>query len=226
MAASTADKFKKVGAGTVTTLASPGKALAANSINVGSTANYPSDTGFVVAIRQVDTDGGLVAGTYTEWKATVASETALSLDTTPVYGSDQVYTAASTTQVFIPTSAAAQNELIDGLLAEHSQTGAHIYDILTLTDQASIAWNLSLGNIATVTLTDNRTLANPTNLAVGTYVLKVVQDAGGTNTLAYGNCFKWSGSAPVLSTAGNSIDIITFYCDGTTMFGAALKGFA
>lgn len=108
----------------------------------------------------------------------------------------------------------------------HTHTSSATVD-QTLTDGANIAWDLDLGQVAHVTLTDNRTLSNPTNLAVGTYILRIIQDAGGTNTLAYGNVYKWpSGIAPVLTTAGNAIDIISFYCDGTYMYGSILKAFA
>lgn len=125
MAASTNDLFKKTGAGTVTTLAAPGKALSATSITVGATTNHPTDTGIVIAIRQVDSAGELVAGTYTEWSATVTSGTSFAINAVPVYGSDQVYAAGSTTQVYIPLSAYAHNELIDGILTEHNQDGSH-----------------------------------------------------------------------------------------------------
>ena len=97
----------------------------------------------------------------------------------------------------------------------------------TLTDGANITWNFSLGNIATVTLAGNRTLDNPAALAVGTYILKVIQDGTGSRTLAYGNLFKWpAGTAPVLSTAASSVDILSFYCDGTNMYGVCTKAFA
>lgn len=125
MAANLNDKIRKVGASTVTTLSAPGKALGAISLTVGSTTNYPTDTGIIIAIRQVDTSGELIAGTYTEWKALVSSGTSLTIDATPVYGSDQVYPAASTTQVYIPVSSFASNEQADAFLAEHSQTGTH-----------------------------------------------------------------------------------------------------
>lgn len=123
MAASTNDKFIKTGASTVTTLSAPGKALSATSITVGSTTNYPIDTGIVFAIRQVDVNGDLVAGTYTEWIGTVTSATTLSLLATPVYGSDQVYPAGSTTQVFIPLSSYAHNRMVDGLAVSLDQDG-------------------------------------------------------------------------------------------------------
>lgn len=123
MAANATDKFKKVGASTVTTLAAPGKALAATSITVGSTTNYPTDTGVTVSIRVVDSNGELDPGTYTEWRGTVTSATTIAIESTPVYGSDQVYAAGSTTQVFLQLSASSHNELIDGLLASHEQDG-------------------------------------------------------------------------------------------------------
>ncbi len=123
MAASQTDKFKKAGLATVTTLAAPGKALAATSITVGSTTNFPTGTGLIVAIRQVNTAGTLVAGTYTEWRATVTSGTSLAIEATPVAGSDQVYAAGSTTQVFVPLSSYGYNELVDGLLVSLDQDG-------------------------------------------------------------------------------------------------------
>jgi hypothetical protein len=130
MAASTTDKLMKSGASTVTTLSAPGKPLAATSLTVGSTTNYPTDTGIVVAIRQVDSSGKFIAGTYTEWYATVTSATSLAINATPAYGTDQVYPAGSTTQVYIPLSAAAHNRLIDGLLVSHEQDGTLKSDVV------------------------------------------------------------------------------------------------
>lgn len=98
----------------------------------------------------------------------------------------------------------------------------------TLTDAASISWNVANGVTATVTLGGNRTLANPTNLRDGaSYALIVKQDATGSRTLAYGTAFKWpSGAAPVLSTAANAIDLLTFIYDGTNLYGNIAKAFA
>ena len=93
----------------------------------------------------------------------------------------------------------------------------------TLTDGATISWNLASGSIANVTLAGNRTLANPTNLNVGTSLLTVIQDGTGSRTLAYDTVYKWpAGTAPVLTTAAGSKDIISFFCDGTNMYGSFL----
>jgi len=97
-----------------------------------------------------------------------------------------------------------------------------------LVDGANIAWNLADNQVASVTLTGNRTLDNPTNLvAGGTYILTVKQDVTGTRTLAYGTNYKFpEGVAPILSTGTNAIDILTFISDGTSMFGVIQQDFA
>jgi hypothetical protein len=90
----------------------------------------------------------------------------------------------------------------------------------TLTDAATITWNTTLGTVATVTLGGNRTISNPTNLRVGTYMLIVKQDATGSRTLTWGTAYKFpAGVKPTLTTTANAIDLISFFCDGTNMFG-------
>ena len=55
----------------------------------------------------------------------------------------------------------------------------------------------------------------------------MIQDGTGSRTLAYNAIYKWpAGVAPVLSTAANAIDILTFVSDGTNMYGVAQKAFA
>ncbi len=107
-------------------------------------------------------------------------------------------------------------------------TPATLYSTQTLTDAASITWDLSLGVMATVTLGDNRTLANPTNIVNGaSYILIVKQDGTGGRTLSYGDKYLFpDGIEPVLSTAGNAIDIIAFLSDGTNMYGSFLGNFS
>lgn len=202
MAASTDDKFRKVGAGTVTTLSSPGKALGATSINVGATTNFPTATGIIIAIRTVDTNGELVAGTYTEYSATVSSGTALAIVATPVYGNDQVYAAGSTTQVYVPASAYAQNAMVDGILVEHNQDGTHktlvsqtlttplIDTIVEKTSGHGVTvdgLNIKDGKLNTIdsVVTANITDANVTAAKIGSgafLVKEVTLGAGGFNT--------------------------------------------
>lgn len=92
-----------------------------------------------------------------------------------------------------------------------------------LVDGATINWDVSQGMIATVSLAGNRTLANPTNLKVGTLMLIVNQDGTGGRTLSFGSAYKWpAATAPVLTTTAAAKDIISFYCDGTNLYGSFL----
>lgn len=91
----------------------------------------------------------------------------------------------------------------------------------TLTDGATISWNMNSGEIATVTLGGNRVLAAPTNLKKGTYILHVVQDGTGSRTLTWNSVFKWSFAvAPTLSTGAGKRDIVSFVSDGTNLYGS------
>lgn len=91
----------------------------------------------------------------------------------------------------------------------------------TLTDNTTINWSLSQYQIATVTLGANRTLANASNLSVGTYILHVYQDATGSRTLNYGTGYKWPlGVSPPLTTTSSAHDVLSFVCDGTNMYGS------
>jgi len=98
----------------------------------------------------------------------------------------------------------------------------------TLTDAATISWNLQTQQSAVVTLGGNRTLDTPTNMRAGyTYMLRVIQDGTGTRTLAYHADYLFPGGVdPVLSTGADDVDILSFYSSGTKMYGTILKDFS
>jgi acyl-[acyl carrier protein]--UDP-N-acetylglucosamine O-acyltransferase len=91
----------------------------------------------------------------------------------------------------------------------------------TLSDGATVNWNVALGQIATVTLGGNRTMAAPTNLKVGTYILHIYQDGTGSRTITWNAVFKWTAAtAPPLTSAINSHDVFSFVSDGTNLYGS------
>ena len=97
------------------------------------------------------------------------------------------------------------------------------YTSQQLTDAATISWDAASGGIAKVTITANRTMAAPSNLQIGTYILEVWQDGSGSRVVSWNSVFKWNGGvAPVLSTAGNAKDVLSFYCDGTNLIGGLM----
>lgn len=89
---------------------------------------------------------------------------------------------------------------------------------VALADAANIATNAALSNKFRVTLAGNRTLDNPSNMGDGQPLqFRVIQDATGTRTLAYGSKFKWpGGAAPALTTAAAAVDLICCEYDGTS----------
>jgi hypothetical protein len=99
---------------------------------------------------------------------------------------------------------------------------------VALTDGANVAWDLAAAPVATLTLGGNRTLDNPTNKRAGaSYALLVTQDGTGTRTLAYGTEYKWmDGAAPILTPTAARKDLLTFYCDGTNLYGSVLYDYA
>jgi hypothetical protein len=97
--------------------------------------------------------------------------------------------------------------------------------IHTVTYASTITPNVTNGNVQTVTLTGNVTFnAFASPVAGQSLTLKVVQDATGSRTLT--STMKFAGASKTLSTAANSIDIISVYYDGTDYFASLAKGFA
>lgn len=231
MAASVTDVFKKVGASTVTTLSAPGKALSATSINVGSTTNYPADTGMVVGIRVVDANGELVAGTYTEWNGVVTSATSIQIEATPVYGTDQVYAAGSTTQVFLNVSASLHNQLVDGILVEHKQDGTHS-DITadSITTNASGSVDFSETPLATTDIADGAITAAKRSggFAIGTIAAATLNSTGNKSVTGLGftpklvRFFLVSSASTVSSASGvGGMTASAQFCQGWASDGAS-----
>jgi hypothetical protein len=89
--------------------------------------------------------------------------------------------------------------------------------IETLVDGATITPNFGSNNNFTVTISGNRTIANPTNPKAGQSGVVFIQQGIGSNTISWGTSWRFpSGSAPVLSTAANSVDAVVYAVKNTT----------
>lgn len=188
--------------------------LKSKTVSSGSSAGSLQATGITC-----DASDNLSGGT---WQGTVISA---------VYGGTGVANNVAGTLTWSNTGAISITFPSSGTLAvltTNTWTQEQGFATATLTDAATISWNLQTQQTAKVTLGGNRTLGAPTNMVDGfTYILRVIQDGTGSRTLAYNAVFKWpGGAAPVLSTAAGAIDILTFVSDGTNMYGAIQKAFA
>ena len=104
------------------------------------------------------------------------------------------------------------------ITASKTFTAPVIAPVVSLTDAASVAVNMALGNNFALTLAGNRTLEAPTGVTPGqTGHIYLVQDGTGGRTLAYNNAYVFiSGTAPTLSTAANAVDLLVYNAQTTT----------
>ena len=97
--------------------------------------------------------------------------------------------------------------------------------VASLTYGATITPNAADGSVRTITLTGNVTFSAFTSPVSGqTITLIITQDGTGSRTLT--STFKFAGGSKTLSTAANSIDILTVSYIGTTYYASLSKAFA
>ena len=114
----------------------------------------------------------------------------------------------------------ASTTTLAGLAIAQSYTKAQRGTPVALTDAATIAVDLSLGNNFSVTLAGNRTLGDPTNVTAGqSGVIVITQDGTGSRTLAYAGS-KWKfagGTAPTLTAGvGGAVDVLAYYVESSS----------
>jgi len=84
------------------------------------------------------------------------------------------------------------------------------------------------GNMFSVTLVNGTpTAITLSNARPGSYIIRLLQPAGGSSTVTWSTTIVWAGgTAPTLTTTANYLDIITLIYDGTTWRGVATLNFA
>ena len=89
---------------------------------------------------------------------------------------------------------------------------------VTLAGAAALVVDLNLGHVVYVNLQANATSLVLSNVRAGTRIMFIVKQdvAGGGRTVAWTNLLWPAGTAPVLTVAQNSIDIVSVLYDGTS----------
>jgi len=132
--------------------------------------------------------------------------------------------ANSISSAKIAANAVSASELASGALASQTLTGSVQFSGAvtlnedTLTDGATISWDVTTSPIAKVTLGGNRTLSAPSNaVGSGQYVsLLVIQDGTGSRTLTWNGAYEFKDdTAPTLTTTASKGDLFTFRYNGT-----------
>ena len=138
-----------------------------------------------------------------------------------------IYAAGTDTDIGMTlTPKGAGAIVLDGYLAtNHTWTKAQRYSYTALTSSAaSIAVNLALANNFSHTMTENTTLAAPSNVVAGqSGVIEVTQHAAAAKTLAYNAFWKWAGGAPgTISATLSSKNVIAYVVDSGAAFATCI----
>lgn len=111
---------------------------------------------------------------------------------------------------------------------QQSYTRTHNFTATTLSDAATISWDLSQNQVAQVTLAGNRTLSVSNIVNGAVYILLVAQDATGGRTLTFPSpTVKFaSPGVPALTTSANAVDMFTFVAFNNSLYGVSALNFA
>ena len=233
--------------------------LADNSIGLPKLSNITTDrlvgrdTAGTGAIEQIQVTGGLEftdAGSlrttaFTGDVTKTAGGTALTIANDAVTSGKILNDAVTTAKILNGNVTAAKvlTSEVAVLGTAQQYTRTHNFTATPLTFASTVAWDLSLAQVAVLTLTGPATMGTPSAIAAGAvYILIVKQDAGVGKTLsfAFGSTgvtgYRFAGAttssgAPTLSTGGGKIDVITFvantHTDGTThLYGVSSLNYA
>jgi len=110
--------------------------------------------------------------------------------------------------------------------AAQTFTAAQRGTITALTSGATVTPDFAASNNYSLTLDQNLTIANPTNLTAGqSGSIFLVQDGTGSRTAAWGSYWDFAGAAaPVLTTTAAGIDRVDYIVRSTTSIHTVFTG--
>jgi hypothetical protein len=132
---------------------------------------------------------------------------------------DSITTSTKTVTVDNVLDSTAIGSTVQGFDADTAKTdvaqtftASQRGEITTLASGSTVTPDFAASNNFTLTLGENLTFANPTNLVVGqSGSIFLVQDGTGSRTITWGSFFDWAGGTPpTLSTAAGSVDRLDY----------------
>lgn len=193
-------------------------------------------TGIVATAGVFDLDGAYVASQIPD--ATTSSKGVVQVGDNINVSSGTIsvpLASGSTTFGVVKTDGTPDFSLVGGVLSlgaviartdvANTWTAPQHMTLITLTDGATINVDGTLGNVFKVTITANRTLAAPTGLQPGKYVIIITQ-SGGPFTMTFNAAYKFrTGAANTLSTTANATDVLTGIYDGSNLYCSLARGY-
>jgi hypothetical protein len=151
------------------------------------------------------------------------------LGTATTTGSGNIVRANTPTLITPVLGEATATSIVAGTITSTGDMTAKRYKLTmpsNIIANATTNIDLGAGNVFTVVLNTSITSLTVTNQAVGTYLIKFVQDATGLREVAFPTGWKWAGGiAPTLTDAGGKLDIVTLIYDGTNYYATIVKNF-
>jgi len=197
------------------------QSIAAVASVFGRTGPVLAVSGDYNATQIVNTPAGGVASTTVQAAINEldTEKASTSHAATHTNGTDQVASVTTSAAGLLPT---LPNDRYKAFFGDGNWRNRN--DFVALTDASTIASDFQNTDNFTVTLGGSRTLGNPSNLKAGqSGSIIITQDATGGRTLAYSSYWKFAGgSAPVLTTAANAVDVLTYEVISTTFILAAV----
>lgn len=134
----------------------------------------------------------------------------------------------------IDSSAAIETTKISGTAVNLSSTQTitgqktfkqTVQTVTDATDGATVTFDLSAGNVHTVTLGGNRTLAISNETAGQFFSIELTQDGTGSRTVTWFSTINWAGgSAPTLTTTAGKKDTFVFRCTAADTYDGYVVG--
>lgn len=208
---------------------SQGDALESATVNV-----YLAGTGTVATIYNAYSGGDVVTSVATSSNG----QFTFYVDDTDYDGSQQFKVVISkplhetTTLDYLSIIPSSPTDGSDTTLHDHDGVGKlaeaaewtrqqNFNEALIVSVSNEVAWNLDLAQCAAHVMTENTTIKNPTNMnAGGTYILRLLQQAG-VYTISWDTSYEWGEqSAPAEPAANGDVVIVSFFSDGSIMYGS------
>jgi len=195
-----------------------------DTITLASVTGLPTDAEITLTIERVSTDGTTKTPTKMERIRGTIVGSNLTSYTRAVEGIEQAHASGSIVE-YIP-NATDWNNMVDGFLVNHNQTGTHKPTAwVTASDGATVTFNLTSGNKQKVTLGGNRTLALSNVSSGHVFILKLIQDGTGSRTVTWFSGISWAdGTAPTLTTTASKADTFGFIQTGTNTYDGFVIG--
>ena len=209
-----------------------GTTVTATAAQLNSLGALSSTTSSAAELNLLDGVTGLVQADFTKLAAVTATATAIDSAAT-IMGS---VTATAAELNYLDIAALGTTAASKAVTANASgvvnftgvsKFGAAIQEqAVVVTSGTTVAVNLNLGSVFTLTLGHNIGTFNITNPAgtgdASSFILKLTQDGTAGRTITWPSSVKWAAAtAPTLSTAATNIDVLVFFTTdgGTTYYG-------